>query len=305
MHFNFSRQWLPLLVTVVAALLAAPADATIVRFSTVMGTFDVRMFDKVMPRTVANFVGYANRGDYENSLVHRSAFSGPTPFVIQGGGWEFNNTTQVEPRNFPVVPTQPQIADEPGGGVTGLSNVRGTIAMAKSGPNTVTSQWFINLGNNSGLDAPTRPDGGFSAFGRVLGTGMTVVDAISALPRFAFQSPWNEAPMRNYTQAQYNAFTPVGADNVVLINNITVRSLAAGDYDRDGDVDLADYGVWQSTYGSTTNADADGNGDGIVNAADYTVWRDTFTAAATAVPEPTGAALLATALAAARRRRRG
>jgi peptidyl-prolyl cis-trans isomerase A (cyclophilin A) len=265
-----------------------------------MGTFDVRMFDTAMPRTVANFVGYSTRGDYENSTVHRSV----TNFVIQGGGWEFNGTTQVEPRNFPLVPTQPPIADEPGGGVAGPSNVRGTIAMAKSGPNTVTSQWFINLGNNAGLDSPTRPDGGFSAFGRVLGAGMTVVDAISALPRFGFESPWNEAPMRNYTNAQYQAFTPVGADNVVIVNNIVVLPLAAGDYDRDGDVDLTDYNVWQSTYGSTTNADADGNGDGVVNAADYTVWRDSFGAATTAVPEPTTAALLAVALATARRRKR-
>jgi cyclophilin family peptidyl-prolyl cis-trans isomerase len=280
---------------------AAPrADATIVRFSTVLGSFDVRMFDTAMPRTVANFVGYSTRGDYENSTVHRSV----PGFVIQGGGWEFNGTTQVEPTNYPRVPTQPPILDEPGGGVAGPSNVRGTIAMAKSGPNTVTSQWFINLGNNSSLDAPTRPDGGFSAFGRVLGTGMTVVDAIGALPRFAFQPAWNEAPMRNYTNAQYQAFTPVGADNVVIVNNIVVLSLAAGDYDRDGDVDQADYGVWQASYGSTTNADADGNGDGIVNAADYTVWRDSFAGPSTAIPEPTGAAVAIAALAFTRRRRR-
>lgn len=69
----------------------------------------------------------------------------------------------------------------------------------------------------------------------------------------------------------------------------------AGDYDADGDVDLADYSHWLARYGSV-DASADGNDDGAVNAADYTVWRDAYAAAtsATVVPEPTSAAMLLT-----------
>ena len=72
----------------------------------------------------------------------------------------------------------------------------------------------------------------------------------------------------------------------------------AGDYNRDGVVNRADYDVWRSTYGSG-DLSADGNGDGVVDAVDYTIWRDQFAIAAakaTSTPEPTGAALVLMAL---------
>ncbi|MGL4514497.1 MAG: hypothetical protein ACRCT8_15520 [Lacipirellulaceae bacterium] len=81
---------------------------------------------------------------------------------------------------------------------------------------------------------------------------------------------------------------------------VDFRSLRA-DYDDDFDVDLADYNVWSTSYGSSINLAADGNGDGVVNAADYTVWRDSpelslaalaTAGSALAIPEPASAALL-------------
>lgn len=73
-----------------------------------------------------------------------------------------------------------------------------------------------------------------------------------------------------------------------------ISSPLTGDYDRDGDVDLADYEVWRASYGSTgPDLPADGARDGRIDAADYAAWRDSFASSvATAVPEPCGAALL-------------
>ena len=156
---------------------------TIVRFDTVEGPFDVELYDDLMPRTVANFLVYVNGGRYDGSVGHRNSDTALRDFVIQGGGFFIQDP--VPPGTtitFSSVILEPPILDEPGDGVPGPSNVRGTIAMAKSGPDTVTSQWFINQGDNSFLDDPMRTDGGFSAFGEVLGDGMTVVDAIGDLP---------------------------------------------------------------------------------------------------------------------------
>jgi hypothetical protein len=82
-----------------------------------------------------------------------------------------------------------------------------------------------------------------------------------------------------------------------------------GDYDRNGAIDAADLAAWSASYGAQTTIPrtlADGNGDSVIDAADYTVWRDNLGSAATAVPEPATAALLAMAVAAARvREQRG
>lgn len=264
------------------------ASATIVRFETVLGNIDVRLYDTKTPLTTQNFMNYVDDGDWDDTFFHRSV----PGFVVQGGGFKFTDAGGVS-----NVPQDPAVMNE-----FGLTNVRGTIAMAKlgSGPNTATNQWFFNLADNAAnLD---NQNGGFTVFGRVVGTGMTVVDAIAALPRVNAGSPFDALPVRNFVSGN-----PIMDANLANVTRIIERTLAPGDYNFDGVVNNADYLVWKNSYGSTTAAEADGNGDGVVNAADYTVWRNSMAGAAQSVtiPEPTSAAIVALGLMGVGFRRRG
>ena len=131
-----------------AALLAPAANATIVQFQTVLGPFEVNLYDQNTPATVANFLAYVNSGAYNNVVIHRAV----NGFVAQGGGFTYQGS-----QTFGNVVQNAAVVNEPK-----YSNVRGTIAMAKlsGNSNSATNQWFINLGDNSSnLDAQ---NGGFT-----------------------------------------------------------------------------------------------------------------------------------------------
>lgn len=297
-----------LAVVVFSSFNVAARAGAIVRFETVMGNFDLQLFDAQMPRTVQNFLHYVTSDKYDNTVVHRNSdTSDPTlrDFVIQGGGYSLHDPVSPQTTiTYGNVATIAPIMDEPGGGVPGISNLRGTIAMAKSGPNTVTSQWFINQGNNSFLDNPSRPDGGFAAFGAVLGNGMSVVDAIGDLPipsnfGFSIGSPFNDLPLRNFSG---NALNQIRVANTVTVTDIRVLTVASGDFDRNGTVNGADLVTLKSNLGTASGAlfdDGDSDMDGDVDGMDFLAWQKSVTASAgvpiAAVPEPAAFALAAVA----------
>lgn len=176
----------------------------LVKFSGVTNTgateeYFVEMFSAEAPGTVTNFLGYSTSGRFDDSIIHRSATTGgttPTPFVIQGGGFTVDNGVVKN------ITTDAAIASEFNAART---NMRGTISMAHTGnTNSGTSQWFINLADNP-LDIPTNAADTtglrHTVFGRVVGNGMTTVDAIHALTEVDLtdetgSSALNEVPMR-------------------------------------------------------------------------------------------------------------
>jgi peptidyl-prolyl cis-trans isomerase A (cyclophilin A) len=191
-----------------ASLAAATANATIVEINTVQGPFQVNLYDNATPQTVTNFLNYVNNGAYTDSILHRTVSN----FIVQGGGFNTNVNAQIG-----AIPTNPPVVNEPV-----YSNVRGTIAMAKvaGNPNSATSQWFINLSDNSAnLDGQ---NGGFTVFGQVVGNGMTVVDAVAALPRFNIGSPLTELPLRNYTATDAANNVPIDNTHLIIVNSVTV-----------------------------------------------------------------------------------
>lgn len=145
--------------------LATPALAgTRVLMQTSLGDITLELMDEKAPETVANFLSYVDRGFYNGTVFHR-VIDG---FMIQGGGFD----TRLQ-RKKTGAPIRNEAAN-------GLSNRRGTIAMARTSViDSATSQFFINLVDNTFLDhrGKTPRTFGYAVFGRVV-AGMDVVDRI-------------------------------------------------------------------------------------------------------------------------------
>ena len=146
-------------------LAASAADAPKVKLSTSAGDIVVELYPDKAPKSVENFLQYVRDKHYDGTVFHR-VMDG---FMIQGGG--FTADLQQKPIRAPI----------PLEATNGLTNDRGTIAMARTAnPNSATAQFFINLVNNASLNAPS-PDGhGYAVFGKVV-AGMDVVDKIKGV----------------------------------------------------------------------------------------------------------------------------
>jgi len=134
---------------------------------TSMGSIVVDLDPAAAPLSVNNLLKYVQDGFYSNTIFHR-VIAG---FVIQGGG--FTAGLAAQPGGLAPIPLESN---------NGLTNLRGTIAMARtSDPNSATSQFYFNLADNHFLDYQDANNPGYAVFGRVV-QGLDVMDAIGAVP---------------------------------------------------------------------------------------------------------------------------
>ena len=165
-------------VAAIATVMPAQADNPRVELATESGSMIVELYAERAPVSVANFISLVNNHHYDGLIFHR-VISG---FMIQTGGFTFDMT--------PREPGTDNIINE---STNGLTNKRGTLAMARTNdPNSARAQFFINHRNNSSLNM--RGDSaGYAVFGKVI-EGMRVLDAIARV-RTGNHGPYQNVPL--------------------------------------------------------------------------------------------------------------
>ena len=154
--------------TATVATLDSATDSPSVVFETSAGNFTVQLNAEAAPLSVANFLQYVENGFYNGTIFHRVISN----FMIQGGGFTVDMTKKS---------TRTPIINEAD---NGLKNKVGTIAMARTNaPHSATSQFFINVEDNSSLNhrAKNSRGWGYAVFGEVT-EGLSVVEAIKTVP---------------------------------------------------------------------------------------------------------------------------
>ncbi|MDM5177377.1 peptidylprolyl isomerase [Massilia sp. DJPM01] len=150
-------------LTLSTAVLAS--DTPHVSLKTSMGEIVLELDQEKAPKTVANFLQYVKSGHYKGLIFHRVI----NDFMIQGGGMD----EKMLPRR-----TNKPVQNE---AKNGLLNVPYSVAMARTqDPNSATSQFFINVAENTNLDYPGRDGFGYTVFGKVI-SGQDVVDKIKGV----------------------------------------------------------------------------------------------------------------------------
>jgi peptidyl-prolyl cis-trans isomerase A (cyclophilin A) len=153
------------LVLVLAAAMPARAQNPKVTMTTSLGKIVIELDAAKAPKTTANFLRYVDEKHYDGTIFHRVIPN----FMIQGGGF---TKDMMQKTTHEGIPNESK---------NGLSNARGTIAMARlPSPDSATAQFFINVNDNPGLDAGKAGEFGYAVFGKVV-EGMDVVDKIKAV----------------------------------------------------------------------------------------------------------------------------
>jgi peptidyl-prolyl cis-trans isomerase B (cyclophilin B) len=166
-----------------------PTDGSnpVVVMETSMGTVKMELFPDKSPITTTNFLKYVDSKHYDGTIFHRVISN----FMIQGGGFE--------PGMRQKGSKHPPIKNE---GSNGLSNKRGTVAMARTpDPNSATDQFYINVKDNPGLDRGVRDPHGYAVFGQVI-DGMDVVDKIRAVETGKDDVPRKDIAIKSIRRVQ-------------------------------------------------------------------------------------------------------
>lgn len=163
------------------------AGNTLVSLNTNYGPIVIKLYDDLAPVTVANFLSYVNSGFYDGLVVHRT-YGGS---IVQAGAFDeglyevdYSVPVDIYASAFYHAPNAPIVLEVD----AGLSNLQGTIAMARTtDPDTATSQFFINVSNNSQDFDPSDTSDGYAVFGEVVGS-MFPVEAIAYT--YTYPSNW-------------------------------------------------------------------------------------------------------------------
>jgi cyclophilin family peptidyl-prolyl cis-trans isomerase len=157
---------------------AASPAAPQVQVVTSMGSFIIELNAERAPLTVPHFLKYVDQGHYNGTIFHRVVAN----FVIQGGGFD---------KDYKVRPAPAKVVNESG---NGLTNVRGTVGMARGEePHSSDAQFYVNLYDNEALD-PSQTRWGYAVFGKVI-QGMDVVDKIGNVATTT-HAPFKDTPVQ-------------------------------------------------------------------------------------------------------------
>lgn len=240
MKTGFVRLILP------GVLLAAQvvAAGTLAQFRTSLGDIEVELFDQQKPATVANFIRYVESGRYQENLIHRLE----PGYVMQGGGYWMSNRFATNWSAVTVI-SFGTLSNEFATGPR-LSNTNGTIAMAKSAgnPDSATSQWFFNLGDNSRLDTN---NGGFTVFGRVVG-GTNVFEQFRQFQYYTSTNQTSNMVVLGYYPAPFNqlpVLLPVIAATNFIYCDITLLNVHVAAVEGGREIS------WQSVAGVTNRVE--------------------------------------------------
>jgi cyclophilin family peptidyl-prolyl cis-trans isomerase len=235
-----------------------------VRMQTDLGGIDVLLRDDLAPLTVENYLAYMNEGAYDGTFIHRNI----PGFVVQGGGYKFNSADgDFFSGGASHIPENPPVMNE--AGLPGaLSNIRGTIAMAKTpgDPDSAKSEWFINtVDNSANLD---NQNGGFTVFAEVTGNGMDVVDYMETQDvctdiiglGFLCQPPFTDTIFAGASQVSfldtsklvYVQYIDVDTDGDGVVDRSEDKSPNGGDGNNDGTADSQQQSV--ASFGTISGA---------------------------------------------------
>jgi cyclophilin family peptidyl-prolyl cis-trans isomerase len=155
------------IVALAAGVTLGAQEKPVVVIETSLGNMTVELDPEKAPISVKNFLSYVDEGFYDGTIFHRVIKN----FMIQGGGM----TAGMQRKE-----TKAPVRNE---ATNGLSNMRGTIAMARTGEvNSATAQFYINTVDNPGLDhkGMTPSDFGYAVFGKLI-DGLDTVDKIASV----------------------------------------------------------------------------------------------------------------------------